>query len=300
MERFNADVFMRAIRVGNRHKTVQCKSPCSLQSKNSFCRSQLLFSHRRIILEQFLDCLGQVLLLFLRLGLCIKCLTCHPAPNQIMICGIVHVHSQLPYVNSRRRTPCCTHATPGTIPSTAIPARTITPVGTERCELFFLTDARLVSNEKVCAVIVDLSQSLRREFLLDCLSDLFSHQIVGRGCVFDDDPSVRPEFGKVGILVEVVADVLRKSRGGSKQDSQCGGEQNFLHANLQFHEGLVSRSVLAGTYYYARNASSTRRTGITDRPIASSPGGIVVRLLKLTHAMSSHPGIPANDEKDEA
>ncbi len=40
------------------------------------------------------------------------------------------------------------------MPSTAVPARTITQ---SELNNVFLTDARVISNEKICAVIVDLT-----------------------------------------------------------------------------------------------------------------------------------------------
>src|SRR5205823_12882105 len=139
---------------------------------------RVLFARRRIILQKLLHCLSQVLLLLLGFGLWVNGLACHAAPDQIVVCRIVHVHGQLADVDGRSLPSGGAHSAPSAVPPAAIPASAISPVAAERGELFFLTNSSLIADKKIRAIITNLGEPFCRQFCVYSGDDLFFGQIV--------------------------------------------------------------------------------------------------------------------------
>src|SRR6516164_7091861 len=149
-----------------------------------------LFLLRRIVLEQFLHGLIQILRVLFLVGTGVNRLGGIAGPDQLLARGIIHIENESSDTN--RRTGGRAHA--------AAEAATCAP----GVPLPFLIDRDLIADIEIGLLAIGFGQAFGSQLSVNGLLDFGVHNLVGVRSAFDGDPLVSVIFGKVGAGHEVI------------------------------------------------------------------------------------------------
>src|SRR5258708_14379871 len=182
----------------------------------------LLFG--RVILQQFLHSLVQVLLVLFLVRTRVKRLGGISSPHELLPRWVIHIENQSSYVD------CRTRGRRGSTPTDAVAHVVSVP-------LRLLTDRDLIGKIKISFVVIGPGHAFRRELRVDRLLDSCVHNLVRVLAPLDADPPVSVIFRKIRPRHEVVPHVLRGHCSGYEppQQSPCQHQSKEIAASSYLH-----------------------------------------------------------------
>src|SRR5215469_2282904 len=158
---------------------------------------------RRVVLEQFLHGLIEILHVLFLVGTGVNRLGGVAGPDQLLGRGIVHIENKSSDTN--RGTGGRSHA--------AAEAATCAP----GVPLPFLIDRDLIADIEIGLLAIGFGQAFGSQLSINGLLDFLIHDLVGVRSAFDSDPLVGVIFGEVGAGHEVILHVLSRQCARSEQ-----------------------------------------------------------------------------------